>query len=132
MARAAAPYVNCSLRMRCPARAWRNGSFTEVMRESATPEDFKVFAASELLVDVKAFAMQVQVPKLVIQSKPACETRRLTRPRQHQDTGASSDSASARPMRACGLVPLWFLKTWSARSVTSKAARAACVGRRRG
>jgi hypothetical protein len=32
------------------------------MRESATPEDFKAFATSELLVDVKAFAMQVQVP----------------------------------------------------------------------
>ena len=34
--------------------------FSEVMRESATPEDFKAFATSELLVDVKAFAMQVQ------------------------------------------------------------------------
>ena len=64
--------------------------FSEVMRESATPEDLKAFAASELLVDVKAFAMQVQAPTLVIPAKPACETRRLNRPRHHQDTGASS------------------------------------------
>jgi len=41
--------------------------FSEVMRESATPEDFKAFGASELLVDVKAFAMQVHVPTLVVQ-----------------------------------------------------------------
>ena len=41
--------------------------FSEVMEETQTPEDFKAFAASELLVDVKAFAMQVHVPTLVVQ-----------------------------------------------------------------
>ena len=41
--------------------------FSEVMRESATPEDFKAFQVSELRVDVKAFAIQVHVPTLVVQ-----------------------------------------------------------------
>ena len=43
--------------------------FSEVMRESATPEDFKAFGASELLVDVKALATQVRVPTLIVQTR---------------------------------------------------------------
>ena len=43
--------------------------FSEVMRESATPEDFKAFGASELLVDVKALAEQVRVPTLIVQTR---------------------------------------------------------------
>jgi pimeloyl-ACP methyl ester carboxylesterase len=42
--------------------------FSEVMRESATPEDFKAFSASELTVDVKALAVQVRVPTLIVQT----------------------------------------------------------------
>ena len=43
--------------------------FSEVMRESATPEDFKAFSASELTVDVKALAVLVRVPTLIIQTR---------------------------------------------------------------
>jgi class 3 adenylate cyclase/pimeloyl-ACP methyl ester carboxylesterase len=43
--------------------------FSEVMRESATPEDFKAFQVTELLVDVKTLAMQVRVPTLIVQTR---------------------------------------------------------------
>jgi class 3 adenylate cyclase/pimeloyl-ACP methyl ester carboxylesterase len=41
--------------------------FSEVSGESATPEDFAAFSASEEKVDVKAFAAQVRVPTLIVQ-----------------------------------------------------------------
>ena len=41
--------------------------FSEVMRESATPEDFKAFASSQIGVDVKPLAAQVHVPTLIVQ-----------------------------------------------------------------
>ena len=41
--------------------------YSEVMRESVTPEDFAAFLASEQNVDVKPFAAQVRAPTLIIQ-----------------------------------------------------------------
>jgi class 3 adenylate cyclase/pimeloyl-ACP methyl ester carboxylesterase len=41
--------------------------FSEVMRESATPEDVAAFAEAQENVDVKPFAAQIRVPTLIIQ-----------------------------------------------------------------
>jgi len=41
--------------------------FSEVMRESVTPEDIQAFAVSEQSVDVKPFAAQIRAPTLIIQ-----------------------------------------------------------------
>jgi pimeloyl-ACP methyl ester carboxylesterase len=41
--------------------------FSEVMKESVTPEDFQAFGVSEQSVDVKPFAAQIRAPTLIIQ-----------------------------------------------------------------
>ena len=41
--------------------------FSEVMRESVTPEDLAAFSASNRRVDVKSFAAQLRAPTLIIQ-----------------------------------------------------------------
>jgi class 3 adenylate cyclase/pimeloyl-ACP methyl ester carboxylesterase len=43
--------------------------FSEVMRESATPEDFKAFYFALSQVDVKPLAVRVRVPTLIVQAR---------------------------------------------------------------